>query len=452
VTAAADRPAVDDALVGALLDDRYRVTALIGRGGVATVYRATDTALGREVAIKVFRGVEGLDDPARRSSERALLASLAHPALVTLHDAAREPATGREFLVMEFVDGPNLRERLDQGGPLTAADTAAMTVELAEALHVIHSRGIVHRDVKPANVLLSPSPMPARAWRAKLADFGIARLIDDSRLTATGGLIGTPAYLAPEQVRGDGATSASDIYALGLLVLESRTGRAAFPGPALESASARLTRDPELPADLDPEWRDLLAHMLARDPAARPEALEIAIRAATLGTRGEADASAARLRAQAAAQAGTDTTSSMTEPATGPDTGPATGPAAEPATASMDATAALDAHELDDRGEAPTMLLTGATQAPARPAPEVAARDVRPVAPGSRRVPGGKRRPKWLVPVAIVAPLGLAAAFVVPIVVSAVGDGAAEPTPAPIPSVPGELGVHLEELQEAVTP
>lgn len=450
MTAAPERPAVDDALVGALLDARYRVSSLIGRGGVATVYRATDTALGREVAVKVFRGAEGLDDPERRRSETALLASLAHPALVMLHDAVREPGTSREFLVMELVEGPNLRERLDASGPFDADEAAAMTVELAEALHVIHARGIVHRDVKPANVLLAPSAVPTRPWRAKLADFGIARLVDDAHLTATGGLIGTPAYLAPEQVRGHGAFAASDVYALGLLVLESRTGRAAFPGPALEAASARLTRDPEVPGFLAPDWRELLAAMLAREPGDRPTALEVAVAAAALGPDVETDASPAARSTGPVAGATND------------------GPG--------DATAAIAPHETDEHGTGPTMLLGAEPLAPGAPSTETASAGARgavgagtPVdtsagtgtgvrstgeRPGSAAADGPRRHgaARWAIPAAAAAVVAVLLAVFVPMLLSGAGDGGAEPTPTPIPSVPGELGVHLEELEEAVTP
>lgn len=423
MTTAPQRPAVDDSLVGALLDARYRVTGLIGRGGVATVFRATDTALGREVAVKVFRGAEGLDDPERRRSETALLASLAHPALVMLHDAVHESDTGREFLVMELVEGPNLRERLDAQGPLVAREAAVMAVELAEALHVIHARGIVHRDVKPGNVLLAPSAVPTREWRAKLADFGIARLVDDAHLTITGGLIGTPGYLSPEQVRGDGAVAASDVYALGLLLLESRTGLAVFPGPALESASARLTRDPELPAFLGPDWRELLAAMLARDPADRPTALDIAVAAATLGPD---------LEGAGAGSLGRDIR--------------ADGSAGTEEAGGADETAVLEPGLADERGDARTMLLeptTGhhrATSGAFAPA-EVAQADR-----------SGSRRRRWWIPAGAVAVLAVGLAIVLPMMLSGAGDGAAEPTPAPIPSVPGELGVHLDELEEAVTP
>lgn len=273
-----------DPFIGAVLGGRYRLEALIGRGGMASVYRAHDESLGRAVAVKLFaEAAEGIDDAARRRSEVALLASLQHRALVRLYDAARDPATGREYLVMELVEGRDLREAL-RHGPLDAADAAGMLADLGEALHVIHDRGIVHRDVKPANVLLEPAHLPARTWNAKLADFGIARLIDDARLTRTGLLVGTPGYVSPEQVGGTPAGPASDVYSLGLLALEARTGRTAFPGPAAEAAGARLVRDPEIPEALGADWVALLSAMTAREPEARPSALEVAVAAGRLDT------------------------------------------------------------------------------------------------------------------------------------------------------------------------
>ncbi|WP_022888917.1 serine/threonine-protein kinase [Agromyces italicus] len=273
-----------DPFIGAVLGGRYRVDELIGRGGMASVYRVHDLSLGRAVAVKVFAAAaEGIDDATRRATEIALLASVQHRALVRLYDAARDPATGREYLVMELVDGRDLREAL-RAGPLHAADAAGLLVDLGEALHVIHERGIVHRDVKPANVLLEPAHLPTRTWNAKLADFGIARLIDDARLTRTGLLVGTPGYLSPEQVGGGRAGPAADVYSLGLLALEARTGRAAFPGPAAEAASARLVRDPEIPEWLGADWVALLRAMTAREPEARPAALEVAVAATRLDT------------------------------------------------------------------------------------------------------------------------------------------------------------------------
>lgn len=296
----ADRGAVDP-LVGAALAGRYRLEALIGRGGMASVYRGVDLQLGRPVALKVFAAhAEGLDDPARRRSETALLASVEHRALVRLYDAASDPSTGRQFLVMELVDGADLREAL-KTGPLSSADAAAIAADLAEALHVIHARGIVHRDVKPANVLLEAAQLPSRTWNAKLADFGIARLVDDARLTGTGLLIGTAGYLSPEQVEGATAGPPADVYALGLVLLEALTGTAAFPGPAVESASARLVRDPEVPEALGPGWGALLRSMTARDPAARPSALEVAVAAARLGGAGHGATEAASATAAAGA-------------------------------------------------------------------------------------------------------------------------------------------------------
>ena len=278
-----------DSFAGATLVDRYRLDGLIGRGGMASVYRGVDLSLGRPVAVKVFaEAAEGIDDSERRRSETALLASLSHRALVRLYDAARDDATGREFLVMELIEGRDLRETL-RLGPLSAADAAGLLADLAEGLHVIHDRGIVHRDVKPANVLLEPAHLPTRTWNAKLADFGIARLIDDARLTRTGLLVGTPGYLSPEQVNGRPPTPAADVYSLGLLVLEARTGETAFPGPAVESASARLARDPDIPESLGPDWVTLLRTMTAREPGDRPTALEVAVAATQLDTAASVD-------------------------------------------------------------------------------------------------------------------------------------------------------------------
>lgn len=293
-----------DPLVGATLAGRYRLDALIGRGGMAAVYRGVDVSLGRPVAVKVFAAhADGLDDPSRRRSETALLASVEHRALVRLYDAASDPSTGRQFLVMELIDGDDLREAL-KTGPLAPGDAAAIAADLAEALHVIHARGIVHRDVKPANVLLEPAHLPSRSWNAKLADFGIARLIDDARLTGTGLLVGTPGYLSPEQVSGSAPGPATDVYALGLLLLEALTGRTAFPGPAVESASARLVRDPEIPDSLGPDWVALLRAMTARDPAARPAALDVAVAASRLGDVAAAGVGAAGIDAAGIGAAG----------------------------------------------------------------------------------------------------------------------------------------------------
>jgi serine/threonine protein kinase len=260
---------------GDVLDDRYRVTSLIGAGGMGRVYRADDLVLGRAVALKVVHAAAAgvpVDDRVR--SETTLLASLSHPALVTLYDA-RLTGDGPRYLVMELLDGPTLADRID-GGPLSLDELNAVAENLAEGLHVVHAAGIVHRDIKPSNILLAPSPIPGLPMRAKLADFGIAHLLDSARITQPGLAVGTVGYLAPEQVRGAAPAPASDVYSLGLVLREAATATRAFaPALGTEQLFARLNADPDLPPTLTPRWRDLLVGMLARDPAARPTALDV---------------------------------------------------------------------------------------------------------------------------------------------------------------------------------
>jgi serine/threonine protein kinase len=188
---------------------------------------------------------------------------------------------------MELVDGPDLRARI-AAGPLASLDVATMGADLAEALHYVHERGIIHRDVKPANVLLAPSGFPGRAMHAKLADFGIARLLDETRLTATGSLLGTASYLSPEQALGGTIGAPTDVYSLGLVLLECLTGTRAYPGTAVESAMARLQRQPRIPGDLGHDWTAVLAAMTARETADRPSAAEAAqsLRALVTGSDG----------------------------------------------------------------------------------------------------------------------------------------------------------------------
>ncbi|HYF71991.1 MAG TPA: protein kinase [Nocardioides sp.] len=254
------------------LTDRYEFGEVLGRGGMADVFRAHDRVLDREVAIKVLRsGPDQGTDQARFAAEARTLAQLSHSGLVMILDAGID--TGEHaFLVLELVDGPTLAQALE-AGPLPAERAGAVGVQLAEALAYAHERHVVHRDVKPGNVLLGPE------GRVKLADFGIARLIGDAvRHTRTGQAIGTAAYLAPEQVRGEPVTGAADIYSLGLVLLEALTGERAYPGPPTEAAVARLSRQPHVPPDLPGQWSDVLTAMTALDPARRPAASEVASR------------------------------------------------------------------------------------------------------------------------------------------------------------------------------
>lgn len=261
-----------------LLAGRYRLTEVLGRGGMSTVYRAIDTVLGRAVAVKLLTSLEA--DPAaveRATSEIRVLASLAHRGLVTLYDASTATVGGVSitYLVMELVDGPSLADTLRQR-LLTEEETLLLATDLAEALHVIHARGVTHRDIKPANILLGPGAYSSRPFEAKLADFGIAMLsARTTDLTAAGTIVGTAAYLSPEQPRGQPATSASDIYSLGLVLLEALTGRQAFPGTLAETVAARMNRAPDVPATLDYRWRSLLGAMTALLPEDRPSASEV---------------------------------------------------------------------------------------------------------------------------------------------------------------------------------
>jgi hypothetical protein len=269
---------------GDLLGGRYRLERLIGEGGMGSVWRAVDTALERTVAVKVFWGTTAENsDAARRDSEKRLLAAVSHPSLVTLFDA-HIPESGLSYLVMEHVEGGTLASLMERG-PVALRDAASLATDLGEALHVVHQAGIIHRDVKPANILLRPPLTPEHTFRAVLADFGIAWVADAARVTSPGTAIGTAAYISPEQVRGHPPTPASDIYSLGLVLLEALSGRRAYSAQTpVEAITVRLAASPRIPGDWGYGWRSLLTAMTALDPADRPDALEVARRGRALDT------------------------------------------------------------------------------------------------------------------------------------------------------------------------
>lgn len=279
-----------DASLDDLFDGRYRLGRVLGQGGYARVYEAVDTSLGRTVALKVIEG-EGADpaDAARVRSEIRLLASLSHPSLVTLYDArlAATPA----YLSMELIAGPTLTDLIARG-PMEPGDVARTGAEIAEAFAVIHSRGIVHRDVKPSNILVRPGAHAGETPRATLADFGIASLVGATRLTRAETVVGTAAYLSPEQARGMPAAPASDVYSLGLVLLEALTGTRPFAGRTPhEALAARLIAAPEIPADLSAAWREVLERMTAMNPAERPDAADLITVLRALSVPAGADAS-----------------------------------------------------------------------------------------------------------------------------------------------------------------
>jgi len=260
-----------------VLLERYELHDRLGRGGMATVFRALDLRLGREVAVKLFAPGTAVDD-ARRRTEATMLARLSHPHLVSLHDAhfAADGDSTPSFLVMEVVNGEDLRSRLERG-PLPAEEAVEIAAGIAEALVVVHDAGMVHRDLKPGNILLAESSVPGGRPVVKLADFGIAHLVGSERITTIGTVIGTAGYLSPEQIFGGEPGPSADIYSLGLVVLEALTGVREYPGTPVEAVAARAARDPRIPASLPEDWRGLLGAMTSRDPEVRPTALEVAI-------------------------------------------------------------------------------------------------------------------------------------------------------------------------------
>lgn len=261
-------PSGDNPFGAEPLDGRYRLEAVIGRGGMGIVYRAYDLRLNRYIAIKVLGGTEG-GDVRRFAGEINMLARLVHPNLVRILDAG--DLDGRAYLVMDLVDGQNLAQRL-RAGPLAGEETAEIGVGVASALAYVHDAGIIHRDVKPANILID------RGGGVHLGDFGIARLADTTGMTVTGLTHGTPAYLAPEQIEGAVLGPSTDVYALGLVLVECLSGRRAFEGTASEIAGVRLHRGPDIPPGLGDEWRHTLAAMTARAPLERPSAAQAATR------------------------------------------------------------------------------------------------------------------------------------------------------------------------------
>src|SRR5918992_27888 len=238
--------------------NRYELREVIGRGGMATIYRANDRRSGREVALKLMRP-DLAEDPAftaRFVGEAERAASIAHRNVLTIYDHGHE---GDPYIAMELVTGPDLATLLARDGRLSPERAVEIAMQVAAALAAAHRHGIVHRDVKPSNLLLTDE------GRVKVVDFGIARGHDETSVTATGSTLGSVDYFSPEQARGDPATEASDVYALGIVLYEMLTGRRPFTGDsAYAIAVKRISEDPPDPRSVVPDLPQALVAVVMR--------------------------------------------------------------------------------------------------------------------------------------------------------------------------------------------
>ncbi|HEX5594443.1 MAG TPA: protein kinase [Micromonosporaceae bacterium] len=259
---------------GVKLGDRYRLDERIAGGGMGDVWRGTDEVLGRTVAVKILLPAL-LDEPGfaeRFRGEARTMATINHPGVVDVYDYGSDQQVA--FLVMEYVEGDALSRTLARVGRLTPARTMALVAQAAEALHAAHEKGIVHRDVKPGNLLVRPN------GTLVLTDFGIARSAMVAQLTAAGSVLGTASYISPEQAAGQVATPASDVYALGVVAYQCLSGRRPFEGSNPFEIAMKHVRDMPgpLPGDIPPAVRSIVERAMAKDPAARwPSAAALAV-------------------------------------------------------------------------------------------------------------------------------------------------------------------------------
>ena len=278
---------------GTILSSRYTLTERLAAGGMGEVWAAIDTVLGRTVAVKLLHPAlsQESDFVERFRAEARHAAALHHPNIAAVFDYGEDDGTA--YLVMELVVGQPLSRIIAERAPLSTQETVAILIQAATALDAAHEGGVVHRDVKPANILVTPD------GTAKLTDFGISRAVDSVPLTRTGQVLGTAQYLSPEQALGQSATASSDVYALGVVGHEMLAGERPFDtGNVVSTALAHVSQPPPpLPDTVPVGVRDVITAALAKDPADRPASA--AAMAHALGMPGAAFASAAPFAAAA---------------------------------------------------------------------------------------------------------------------------------------------------------
>jgi serine/threonine protein kinase len=273
---------------------RYEIVRELGKGAMGIVYLAKDPLIGRLVALKTIRPSAHADDEDTREFQQRFVREaqaagiLNHPSIVTVHDIGQDEPSAMSFIAMEYVEGQNLKEVLAQGRPLSFEQAADIVAQVAEGLDFAHAKGIVHRDVKPANIIL------LEGNRAKITDFGIAKITSGvANLTTTGQFLGTPNYMAPEQIKGTPVDGRSDIFSLGICLYECLTHRKPFGGDSLTSISYKIVHEPfpplqEINPTIPEGFSDVVTHCLEKDPAKRYQRgkdLANALRAVLRGER-----------------------------------------------------------------------------------------------------------------------------------------------------------------------